>query len=206
MADKEGDQEDALGQGLESGEINRELDAGLALYAAVEPRPGLEERVLANLRMERAKALQRAWWRWSLAGAAAIVFVVVVVAWRRDSLFRPTISSHSLAVSDSLRPKTIATSDDQQTQARAQAFQPMPRVHQRMRPTVAKELQPKLDQFPSPQPLSEQEQLLARYVAQHHEEAVLIARASTAPLQEDREEETQETEAGSNTDVQPITD
>jgi hypothetical protein len=34
-------------------EFDRMLDAALAKYAAVEPRTGLEERVLANLRPSR---------------------------------------------------------------------------------------------------------------------------------------------------------
>jgi hypothetical protein len=37
--------------------------------------------------------------------------------------------------------------------------------------------QPRLDQFPSAQPLSEQEIALARYVSQFPQEATLIARA-----------------------------
>ena len=39
---------------------------------------------------------------------------------------------------------------------------------------------PKLDQFPSPQPLSEQEKILTNYVAQYPEHAVLIARATSS--------------------------
>lgn len=37
--------------------------------------------------------------------------------------------------------------------------------------------QPKLDQFPTPRPLSEQEKLLVRYVHEFPEEALLIAKA-----------------------------
>ena len=47
---------------------------------------------------------------------------------------------------------------------------------------------PKLDQFPSPQPLSEQEQMLASYVAQFRPQAVLIARVMSEELQRDRME------------------
>jgi hypothetical protein len=39
---------------------------------------------------------------------------------------------------------------------------------------VAKE--PRLSQFPSPRPLSEQEQLLVRYVTESPDEAVLVAK------------------------------
>jgi hypothetical protein len=48
---------------------------------------------------------------------------------------------------------------------------------------------PKLDQFPSPRPLSEQEKLLQSYVAEYPERAVLIARARTEALRQDQLEE-----------------
>ena len=40
-------------------ELDRMLDATLAKYAAAEPRAGFEERVLANLRAERARVPDR---------------------------------------------------------------------------------------------------------------------------------------------------
>jgi hypothetical protein len=55
---------------------------------------------------------------------------------------------------------------------------------------------PKLDQFPSPQPLSEQEKILANYVARFHDEALLVARARSESLQRDREEDMRQAESG----------
>lgn len=48
---------------------------------------------------------------------------------------------------------------------------------------------PKLAQFPSPQPLSEQERILASYVAKYPEHAALVAQARAEALQQDSEEE-----------------
>ena len=48
---------------------------------------------------------------------------------------------------------------------------------------------PKLEQFPSPQPLSEQEKILARYVNTYPEHAALIAQARTEELRRDSAEE-----------------
>jgi hypothetical protein len=42
---------------------------------------------------------------------------------------------------------------------------------------VQEAAEPKLDQFPSPRPLSKQEELLARYAREHPQEANLIAQA-----------------------------
>jgi hypothetical protein len=50
-------------------------------------------------------------------------------------------------------------------------------------------VQPKLDQFPSPRPLSEQEQILVNYVAKYPETAALIAQARTEEREKEREEE-----------------
>ena len=41
------------------------------------------------------------------------------------------------------------------------------------------------EQFPSPQPLSEQEELLARYIERFPHEAVLMARAQTQLMKEE---------------------
>ncbi|MGD0417120.1 MAG: hypothetical protein ABSA80_17310 [Terriglobales bacterium] len=56
---------------------------------------------------------------------------------------------------------------------------------------------PKLAQFPSPQPLSEQERILASYVALYPETAALVAQARAEALQRDREEEAAEAATGS---------
>jgi hypothetical protein len=66
----------------------------------------------------------------------------------------------------------------------------------RRQPTVA--AGPKLEQFPSPQPMSEQEKILASYVAQYPEHAALIAEARSEALKKDRREE-EETGASTGT-------
>jgi hypothetical protein len=54
---------------------------------------------------------------------------------------------------------------------------------------------PKLDQFPSPRPLSEQEQILMSYVARYPENAALVAQAQA----EEREREEEAAEAAKDT-------
>jgi hypothetical protein len=61
-------------------------------------------------------------------------------------------------------------------------------VHRRQ-PKVVMAVNPKLGQFPSPQPLSQQERLLQKYVAEHPEQAVLLARARGEALRQDQLEE-----------------
>jgi hypothetical protein len=63
---------------------------------------------------------------------------------------------------------------------------------------------PKSEQFPSPQPLSEQEKLLASYVERFPEHAVLVARAQAQLEQRDHEEEMREMNATANQDPKQI--
>lgn len=50
----------------------------------------------------------------------------------------------------------------------------------------------KAEQFPSPLPLSEQEQMLARCVAEHRDRAVLVARAQTELIRVQQEDDSKE--------------
>jgi ribosome-binding protein aMBF1 (putative translation factor) len=65
---------------------------------------------------------------------------------------------------------------------------PKRRLHAATRTDAAKAVS-KLDQFPSPQPLTKEERMLAEYVGQHYHEAVLIARAQEEASRKDLEEE-----------------
>jgi len=58
--------------------MDRILDAVLARYAAVEPRPGLEGRILANLRTPPESSSARAWWTLGLTAAVAAVIVISI--------------------------------------------------------------------------------------------------------------------------------
>jgi hypothetical protein len=75
-------------------ELDSTLDAALANYAAVEPRAGLENRVLSNLRAERSPVPDRAGWRWSVAGA--LIAVALALAWRSGKPSHPVASNRSL--------------------------------------------------------------------------------------------------------------
>jgi hypothetical protein len=183
--------------------LDDELDVALAKYAAAEPRAGLEERVLANLRAERARAAEHSWWRWPAVAALAVVIVVAAsVAWRSWKPVQNITTQH--------RPDTTGTQAHAGTQVANNSGRSLIQPHEigsvrRLKPrtvslraTVASV--PKLDLFPSPQPLSEQETILARYVTKYPEQAALIAQARTEELLRDGAEEM--SEAGRNQDSQ----
>src|ERR1700680_2964492 len=172
--------------------LDRELDAALAQYGAVEPRAGLEQRVLTNLQAERAKIASRTWWRWPLtvALAAAVTIAVGVSLTWRSAKTSPVVSADR-------RPSSVQSGRQYGPVLTADARNSPPLISsarrnqtnrdRRRQPTVA--AGPKLEQFPSPQPMSEQEKILARYVAQYPEHAALIAEARTEALRKDRREE-----------------
>jgi len=170
-------------------QVDRELDAALAKYAAVVPRAGLEERVLANLRAQPAGAPGHGWWRWSLAAALAVLLVAaLVVGWRSGKSSPPLIVNHpSTPAPGAKAPRTKVATSGGAKQIRPPAQSKRGTTNRSPQPTAVATVT-KLDQFPSPQPLSEQEQILATYVAQFHKQAVMIARVTNEELQRDRAE------------------
>ena len=61
-------------------DLDQVLDQALARYSDVEPRAGLEERILANL---RSQPQPRPWWMtWRMPALAAAILVAALVAYR----------------------------------------------------------------------------------------------------------------------------
>jgi len=175
--------------------LDLELDAALARYAAVEPRTGLEERILANLRAERERVPAHAWWRWTaVAAVAAMLLLALTLWWRSGERRRDNVAGHpspSHTAQDNVSDGTHATANRASSPIRA----PRPASEKKHRAQISQRAPavmasgPKLDQFPSPQPLSEQEKILESYVARYPEHAALIAQARAESLRQDLAEE-----------------
>ena len=159
--------------------LEQEFDAALAAYSNVEPRFGLEKRVMANLRAERERVPAQLWWRWpSVALAVAVMVLVVFAEWRSSKPAGYEMAGPvKLATATPLVVPPPASIENR-THGSARAN---PR-------TQADSSPPKLERFPSPQPLSEQEKVLADYVARFREEAVLIARVDNEEFIHDQAE------------------
>lgn len=160
---------------MNNDELDRALDAALVRYAAVEPRPGLETRVLANLRAR--PAVNRSWLRWpAIAACAAAVIIVIALAWRTGRSVSPI--AHDRPAIGHPVPTTQIVS----TAAKTAPPQTRPAKHRgslrQFQPESAiAAATPRLDQFPSPQPLSSEEIAIAEYVKKFPKEAQLVARA-----------------------------
>ena len=161
--------------------LHRWLDRALVEYGNMEPRPGLEARVLANLSAERERITVRQRWFWALT-LAATAAVIILAVWMESNTGLRTKP-----------PTSLTTASEQQAQsqqrpvetAKPDVFQQSrkiasPRVHRNQAVhSLEAAAAPKLDRFPSSQPLSEQERLLLAYLNQTPKEEVMLAIAKT---------------------------
>lgn len=168
--------------------LDDQIDAALAKYAVVEPRAGLEERILAHLWAQRKNSTSMAWWPWAGVAAAAIL-VATLLLWKLE---RPR-DERMVRDQPSLQQGTErqvalhpALPNSEQPAVRASVRRSRPH---RARLTTGIAADPKLDQFPSPRPLTPEEKMLVEYVGRYYDEAVLIARARDEQIQRDRKEE-----------------
>lgn len=191
--------------------VDELLDAGLAQYRGVEPRPGLENRILAQLHAEQKASPWLAWaWRMGAGLLAAGIILALVLQARRQ---RPHVP---VSVTESSRPAPAVASEHGRD-ARATARQSSgPRhntgsadlalgsadlAHPLVGPNgppgragrasfetasgrrAARPYRgPRRDVFPSPAPLSEEEKLLLSYVRQLPEGALAAFPEDDQPL------------------------
>jgi hypothetical protein len=175
-------------------EFDSMLDAALAKYAAVEPRTGLDERVLVNLRAEQARVPDNTWWRWSVATAVMAAMVVALALTWKSGKQSPIVLQHLPSTMTqtpkepakeiaSNRTRDVSRSPGPARTRRTKVPGSQAKVVVAHNNLDSPELDqpkfdpPKLDQFPSPQPLSDQELALARYVSEFPRDATLIAQA-----------------------------
>jgi hypothetical protein len=150
------------------------LEAALKRYADAEPRPGLETRLLATIAAERPEREQnrgwRAWWTWAAVAAVALIAIAITVAVTRESK-QPLTRVIAQRAPVQQRPAPSVTPSDQQQVAAVKV--PTKGTPRAPRITTAPVLvahssgrsapAPKRPQFPTPEPLTEQERLLLAY-------------------------------------------
>jgi len=173
-------------------ELDREIDAALSRYAAVVPRTGLEERVLANLDAERGRVGFNSWRWWPFVGVTvAAVVLVAVVSFSALPRKGKSVAHNPFNVTQDAHQSEIpvATNGGRAYQRSAHSVLMKKHAERTRVARIAVLAEPRLEQFPSPLPLSEQEQILTHYVSQFRNQAVLVARARTEELRRDLAEE-----------------
>jgi len=145
-----------------------DFDALLHGYSDVEPPPGLETRILANVRQGRRRS---AWhFRLLFAGSAATALAVLILLVWRDSLHSRPQPIESSNHTQPPSPAVLQHPSGATVAVRRQLPAPV-RPHPRV---VAAQLPMKWPAvFPTPRPLSDQEKLLLQYIARTPREEVL---------------------------------
>ena len=173
-------------------DIEGELDAALARYAAVEPRGGFEQRVLSNLREQPPVATRFSWARWVAAGlaAASLAALLILIGERHATVVnvKPvTVQDESAKASAPSYGITASTNFSiESAQAQSQRRLTTESVKRTRKKQVAQtnaEAAPKLAQFPAPAPLTEQEKLLIQFVQYDPAGAALFAEVRAKELQ-----------------------
>lgn len=172
-------------EGNDRDRIDQWLDGALNHYGEREPRLGLETRILARLRAEQKPLSEPRWWPVLAAAAAVLVIGAAIVGL---SEYRERTKDAEVEAPMVSRPAQ-SSSADRPTGATVASAVPVRRkfVPQRPRMQVT-EAEPKMDVFPAPLPLSEQEKVLVSYVEEHPREAQQLAQAQAALMEKDLKE------------------
>lgn len=169
-------------------ELDRLLDSALANYADPGPDSGLEGRIMSRMATETSPAPRRRWLAWAIAlpaAAALLLFILFSYPWTNPPSSTPqqaNVTQQQAAPSIEAanrppsRPTPIRRSDT------------LPgRPHPSRKPLSANPAPlPKLDIFPTLQPLSPQEQALVdfaeRATKSERESLIAAQRQADAPL------------------------
>jgi hypothetical protein len=151
--------------------IDQWLDSALRQYGNAEPRSGLEGRMVTRLaaELQRQHATKR--WLWGLASAACLIVAIWIgLGYRR------------LTPAENI---DVLTADFTKNLSIGPAWRrtlPVPPVAARRRTrhthalrATADVAEPRLNQFPAPRPLSEEELLFANYADRFPKEAMVLA-------------------------------
>jgi len=152
---------------------------------------------LANLRADRAHVPDRPWWRWTVVSSAiALATVIILMAalfLRSGPRHAPVIANHNSPTAPGVeQPVPRVAPKRADGDAHSSTLHTASRRGMReARSATMSAAYPKLGQFPSPRPLSEQERILASYVEKYPDQAALLAQARTEALRRDELEEMQ---------------
>jgi hypothetical protein len=150
------------------------LDSLLAQYSDVKPRPGLEQRILANLSDAARNETMLSWWsvKWLWAGAAvaAGIMVAAMLIAGRSHVAVPTPT-----IVQTQQPAAPQPEVQRSLSTTASTIPPSQRkttIQRRFRnAALASHQWPAI--FPTPTPLSEQERLMFTYLANTPQEVVV---------------------------------
>jgi hypothetical protein len=168
MADQEKDRQ-----------IDEMLDTLLAKYSSAEPRPGLETRIMANLR-EAEKKAPRGWWNFKWIWAGVVAAVIIVAAVLINGRHRVELPTHVIVKTSPAVPQpAIQPHAPVAPQQMAKAPRHKPSALPTVRQDAALVRSQRPANFPTPVPLSEQERMMFTYLENTPKEVVVAQIPST---------------------------
>jgi hypothetical protein len=198
MADQEKDKQMQM-------QIDDMLDSLLVNYSSADPRPGLETRILASLKLANSRDAEgreavHGWWgfKWLWAGTAVAAVIVggVLISGKRH-VVPPThtvVQTAQPAVQQPAVQQPIV--EQPRVQSRRAAVGATPPIHHRHK-TLAPETQKNAGLawsqrppiFPTPTPLSEQERMLLQYYSRTpREEVIAQSHPDEPPVIDDQDQ------------------
>jgi hypothetical protein len=157
--------------------LDQWLDSALNVYGKAEPRAGLESRIVTNLAIERQRLAVR--WGWGLVVASAAVTCGVLALWLGTFSHGPHSTNGVVAVRRAMQESNAipVAPQAQRHFGTKLTIKGLPGRSGRARKmrTVDLASEPRLEQFPSARPLSEEEKLLKEFIRNSPQEAVLVA-------------------------------
>jgi hypothetical protein len=169
-------------------QLDEMLDALLATYSSAEPRPGLENRILANVQDMTGKQGSATWWnfKWLWEGAVLAAVIVGGVLIRGKRPVAPPPRTVVQTVQPAVQQPMVQQPMVQQPVIQKPRVQSVPAaagservIHRhktlarepQQNTTLARSQRPSI--FPTPTPLSEQERLMFTYLANTPQEIVV---------------------------------
>jgi len=149
----------------ERDDLDHLIDSALTSYA--EPRPGLEQRTLARISAEAPGSSRRRWIFAAIAAPAVAALIFLIYLLPKTPHSQPGQMAHTPAT-PSVAP-VVATPALRITGKAETKHRIRQREQITDRAVNSADSRPKLDVFPTPQPLSAGEQSLIRFGAQARE-------------------------------------
>lgn len=168
-------------------ELDRLFDSALADYADPGPDSGLESRILSRIAEETHSTPRRRWLAWAVALPAAAIFLFFILISHPWTHHTPTIPQQA-DVSHQPAPSIQGANRPSSTPTLIHRSQAPVRKERPRRVAFATRSAPlpKLEIFPTPQPLTPQEQALVNFAAHasksERESLVTAQQQADAPL------------------------
>jgi hypothetical protein len=155
--------------------IDDMLDSLLTNYSVAEPRPGLETRILANLREAEEKEAAHGWWsfKWLWAGVVAVAIIVAAVLVNGRHRVEPPTNVIVKTNQRGPQPEEIQPHVPIAGQETAKIHRRKPSRVPTTQQNATLALTDRPAIFPTPTPLSEQERLMFTYLENTPQEIVV---------------------------------